>query len=162
MDTQKAAEGKIDVVIRSIEGRDSVEVAALTAQLGYERSVEAVRNWISELGGRPEDQAAFVACRDGEVVGWIDVCIERRLQTPAFALIGGLVVKDGVRGMGIGKRLCEKAEKWGREHGMAALRVTSRSTRPDAHRFYLRDGYREVKTSVVFEKRLQDGAEGMF
>ncbi len=155
MDTQMTMAGAVGVVIRPIEGQDAVEVAALTAQLGYERSVEAVRDWISELGGRTEGQAAFVACCDGEVVGWIDVCIERRLQTPAFALIGGLVVKDRVRGMGIGKRLCENAENWGRERGVGALRVTSRSTRLDAHRFYLRDGYREVKTSVVFEKKLQ-------
>jgi hypothetical protein len=32
--------------------------------------------------------------------------------------------------------------------------VTSLSTREDAHRFYLRDGYSEVKMSRVFEKRL--------
>jgi hypothetical protein len=32
--------------------------------------------------------------------------------------------------------------------------VTSRSTREDAHRFYLRDGYERIKTSAVFEKVL--------
>jgi len=35
---------------------------------------------------------------------------------------------------------------------MERMRVTSRSTRLDAHRFYLRDGYRALKTSQVFEK----------
>ena len=47
-------------------------------------------------------QAVFtVACSEAQqVVGWIEVSLERRLQTAPFALIGGLVVKDGVRGRG--------------------------------------------------------------
>ena len=121
--------------------------------LGYRRPVEAVLHWIETLSAKEEGQAAFVACLRGEVVGWIEVSIERRLQTAPFALIGGLVVKDGVRGLGIGRRLCEQAEAWTWQRQMDTLRVTSRSAREDAHRFYLRDGYREVKTSLVFEKK---------
>jgi hypothetical protein len=34
------------------------------------------------------------------------------------------------------------------------LRVRSQIIREDAHRFYLREGYSKVKTSVVFEKPL--------
>jgi hypothetical protein len=55
--------------------------------------------------------------------------------------------------MRIGRRLCEQAEAWSWEQGLETLRVTSRSTRLDAHRFYLRDGYSEVKMSHVFEKK---------
>jgi hypothetical protein len=32
--------------------------------------------------------------------------------------------------------------------------LAGRSTRSDAHRFYLREGYTDVKTSRVFEKIL--------
>jgi GNAT superfamily N-acetyltransferase len=78
----------------------------------------------------------------------------RHLQSEPFALIGGLVVKDGYRGMGVGRRLCEAAEEWALEQGVTVIRVTSRSTRADAHRFYLRDGYTDVKISRVLEKRL--------
>ena len=74
-------------------------------------------------------------------------------------MIGGLVVSDRVRSRGIGRRLCERAEEWTRDQGLETLRVTSRSTREDAHRFYLRDGYREVKTSLVFEKPLTPETE---
>ena len=69
-------------------------------------------------------------------------------------LIGGLVVQDGLGGLWISSRLCEEAEAWTRAQGISVLRVTSRSTRSDAHRFNLRDGYTEVKTSKIFEKRL--------
>jgi GNAT superfamily N-acetyltransferase len=144
-----AAEG----TVRPMHPRDGEAVAKLTAELGYQRTAEQVRGWLAALGETPR-QAAFVAEVNGEVVGWIEVSLERRLQSDVFGLIGGLVVRDGLRGAGIGKGLCERAESWTREQGAARIRVTSRSTREGAHRFYLRDGYQETKTSTVFEKAL--------
>jgi GNAT superfamily N-acetyltransferase len=137
-----------------MEMADAVAAAELARQLGYERTVEQVRAWIDGLRGRTE-QAAFVAESGGEVVGWVEVSLERRLQSEIFGLIGGLVVKDGLRGRGTGRRLCARAEEWSREQGAKKIRVTSRSTREAAHRFYLRDGYRETKLSTVFEKVLE-------
>lgn len=127
-------------------------VSTLVAQLGYQRSPAQIRGWIEELRRAHREQTAFVATFDGEIAGWIEISIERRLQAPPFAFIGGLVVKDGLRNRGIGRQLCACAEAWARERGFETVRVTSRSTRADAHRFYLREGYREVKTSLVFEK----------
>ena len=132
---------------------DAGSVAQLTVQLGYERGAEQVRKWIAALKPNRE-QAAFVACLDGAVIGWIEASVERRLQTPPFALVGGLVVSEAVRRRGIGRILCQRVEQWARDLGLETVRVTSRSTRAGAHRFYLRDGYREVKTSLVFEKHL--------
>lgn len=140
-----------NLAIRQMEPSDAQAVSLLIAQLGYRRTSEQVIEWIAATGTSSQ-QAAFVACLSGEVVGWIEISIERRLQSSPFALIGGLVVKDGVRGQGIGRELCRRAEEWSWERGVETVRVTSRSTRPDAHRFYVRDGYRVVKTSMVFEK----------
>jgi GNAT superfamily N-acetyltransferase len=133
---------------------DAEAVSLLTTQLGYQRSAEEIAGWIARIAREPGEQVAFVVCVSEEVVAWIEVSIERRLQSEAFGMIGGLVVSDRVRGRGIGQMLCERAEAWTREQGLETLRVTSRSTREDAHRFYLRDGYREVKKSLVFEKRI--------
>lgn len=141
------------VSIREMQPDDAEAVARLTAQLGYERTPAAIRQWIAGLEFARDRQTAFVACIAGEVVGWIEVSLERRLQSPEFALIGGLVVSAGHRNGGIGRKLCQRAEAWSWEHGAATLRVTSRSTRTDAHRFYLRGGYEPVKTSMVFEKK---------
>ena len=140
------------LTIREIKPADAEAVAELTSQLGYQRSANEVAEWIARLPVMHNRQAAFVACLGEEVVGWIEVSIERHLQSPEFGLIGGLVVRHGHRNLGIGRKLCERAEAWTWERGMNRLRVTSRSTRPDAHRFYLRDGYELVKTSAVFEK----------
>lgn len=144
---------EISVVVRPIEPRDAQDVALLIKQLGYERPVEAVLRWIERLGSERERQAAYVACVEEEVVGWIEVSIQYRLQATPFALVGGLVVKDGVRGKGIGRHLCEQAEAWSWQQQIETLRVTSRGEREDAHRFYLRNSYRQVKTSLVFEKK---------
>ena len=144
-----------EIVVRPVEGGDAEAVSELIVQLGYERPLKEVQRWIEELPGWAERQAAFVACSGDEVVGWVEVSIEQRLQTAPFALIGGLVVREGVRGRGIGRLLCERAERWSREHGADVVRLTSRSTREAAHRFYLRDGYSQLKASFVFEKRLQ-------
>lgn len=140
------------VAIRAIEPGDAEAVSMLCRQLGYERSPADVLEWVGTTTRAHRQQAAFVACLGTEVVGWVEICVERRLQSPPFALIGGLVVKEGFRGRGIGRQLCAQVENWSWERGLPTVRVTSRSTRADAHRFYLRDGYREVKTSLVFEK----------
>lgn len=142
-----------------MRSQDAGEVVELTRQLGYERSAEDIVLWLEgfEASGW-KDRRALVACRGDEVVGWIDASLERHLQSDPFVLIGGLVVKDGLRGLGIGQRLCATVEHWAVELGVGMVRLTSRSTREAAHRFYLREGYSQVKTSLVFEKRQEIGS----
>ncbi|MDE3202159.1 MAG: GNAT family N-acetyltransferase [Acidobacteriota bacterium] len=140
------------ITLRSMEERDAEATAQLCAELGYQRSTEDVLNWIETISLNKEGQAAFVAYKDEVILGWVEVSMERRLQSPPFALIGGLVVKAEARGMGVGRLLCGRAEQWGWQHGAEKIRVTSRSTRTDAHRFYLQSGFEETKLSHVFEK----------
>lgn len=142
------------VLVRGISREDAAAVAELSGQLGYEASAAETRERIDFLLAHAESQVAFVACIGDEVVGWIEASMVHHLQSPVHAVIGGLVVKDGVRGLGVGRRLCAEVEDWSRERGVAVVRVTSRSTREAAHRFYLRDGYRQTKMSAVFEKVL--------
>jgi len=139
--------------VRGILREDAAAVAELSVQLGYEATAVEIAERIEVLLANAE-QMVLVACMGTEVVGWIEASIVHHLQSPAHALIGGLVVKDGIRGLGVGKRLCAEVEAWSRGKGLAVVRVTSRSTREGAHRFYLREGYRQTKISAVFEKVL--------
>ncbi len=143
----------IPLHIRELQPHHAAQVAALTQQLGYQRSPEQILTWINTHDAAT--QAVFVAHREEEVLGWIEVSIVSHLQSDRHTLIGGLVVKDGTRGLGIGHLLCEEVERWTLAQNITTIRVTSRSTRKDAHRFYLRDGYEEIKTSAVFEKHLE-------
>ncbi len=147
-----STEESAQLLIRSIELRDAAEVCALIQQLGYERPLDNVAHWIEALVKHAQSQAAFVAELENEIIGWIEISIQNRLQSEPYALIGGLVVKEGFRNRKVGLKLCEKAEAWSWETGVAVVRVTSRSTRLDAHRFYLNNGYRLTKVSQNFEK----------
>ena len=142
------------LVVRRIAPEDAAAVVELSGQLGYAISVEAVIERIRALVSCTDSQVAFVASIGAEVVGWIEAVIEHHLQSPPHTLITGLVVKDGMRSLGVGKRLCAEVEAWSRTNGIAIVRVTSRMTRERAHRFYLREGYTQTKTSAVFEKIL--------
>jgi GNAT superfamily N-acetyltransferase len=142
------------LTVRRVAVEDAAAVAGLSIQLGYPATACEIEQRIARLNSCKAQQAVFVACLGAEIVGWIDVALSFDLQTPPYALIGGLVVKDGVRGLRIGKRLCAEAEAWSRAQGVGVLRVTSRSTRADAHRFYLREGFRDIKMSRVFEKNI--------
>jgi GNAT superfamily N-acetyltransferase len=144
----------VAVTIRRVRPEDAEAVAELNGQLGYPATADEIRGRIVALAACGASQAVFVACVGDAVVGWVDVAITLHLQSRTFALIGGLVVKEGLRGQRIGKRLCQEAEAWSQAQGVSVVRVTSRSTREDAHRFYLRDGYTDVKVSRVFEKKL--------
>jgi GNAT superfamily N-acetyltransferase len=139
------------LTIRRLMIEDAGAAAELSSQLGYPASADDLCKRIDERL-RSSDSIAFAAVLDGQIVGWIDAFIEQHLQGPPSVVIGGLVVRDGNRGLGIGKRLCLAIEEWARSKSIPLVRVRSQIKREDAHRFYLRDGYRKVKTSVVFEK----------
>ena len=139
------------VSIRRLSVDDAEAAAGLSGQLGYSCSAEDLRERIEELS-RTVDRVAFAAVIDDQVVGWIDAAMERHLQYAASAVIGGLVVREDMRGLGVGKRLCLEVEEWARSKSVSLVRVRSQIKRENAHRFYLRDGYFKVKTSLVFEK----------
>jgi GNAT superfamily N-acetyltransferase len=141
------------VTIRRLTVDDAETAAELSTQLGYPCSAGDLRERIEELS-LAADRVAFAAVVDGQMVGWIDGAVERHLQSPASAVIGGLVVREEMRGMGVGRRLCLEIEEWARSRSVPVVRVRSQIKREDAHRFYLRDGYSKVKTSLVFEKPL--------
>lgn len=145
--------------VREIRLEDAAAVAELSGQLGYESSADEMRQRIEAILPLREEHLALVASLEGEVVGWIEAEVVRHLQSPPHMLITGLVVKDGLRSLGIGRRLCAEVERWSRRAGIALLRVTSRMTRERAHRFYLREGFVQTKTSAVFEKILSGPAE---
>ena len=139
--------------IRPLVASDAEAAAALSEQLGYPVTAAAFTRRIAALAS-DMNRLALAAMRRGELVGWADAAVERHLQGDDVVVLVGLVVRDDVRGLGIGRMLCEAIEQWTRTKGIEMLRVRSQIKRVDAHRFYLRDGFRQVKTSIVFEKNV--------
>lgn len=141
------------VTVRSLTLQDAEAVSALSAQLGYPCDPVEMRQKIQRASGAT-DRVVLVAVLDGAVVGWADAAVEHHLQAADTVVLGGLVVDETQRSVGIGKLLCKAVEQWAVSLGISVVRVRSQVKREDAHRFYLRDGYEHVKTSAVFEKRL--------
>jgi GNAT superfamily N-acetyltransferase len=139
------------MIIRHALPDDAEALAALSAELGYPVPTDVLRRRIVDL---TLEHAVFVGDDARRVVGWIDVGLSFHLQSGTRAEIGGLVVSVGSRNQGIGRQLLLRAEQWAREKGMSEVLLRSNTKRTDAHRFYLRENYKQTKTSAVFRKKL--------
>lgn len=142
-----------EFVLRPACEGDAGRIAALSGQLGYPTTEEAVLERLRAIVQRP-DHAVFVAEMAGLVVGWVHVHAVATLESPAHAEIGGLVVDEAHRGRGIGRALMERAEEWARDVGLRAVRLRSNVIRAEAHAFYEHIGYALMKTQKVFAKAL--------
>jgi GNAT superfamily N-acetyltransferase len=139
--------------IRLARAGDRDDLARLSTQLGYPMAPDEASARLADLAGHP-DHALLVAETDGRLAGWAQVSLPRIFESPRQAEIAGLVVDEGHRGRGIGPELLRAAEAWARERGCAVLRVRSNVVRERAHGFYRREGFGEIKTQRVFEKKL--------
>jgi GNAT superfamily N-acetyltransferase len=140
--------------LRLAEIGDAAALAALSAELGYPRSVTDISTALRELLAAPDKLVMIATGADGQPLGWI--AAERRvmLETGASAEITGLVVAAAARRRGIAGRLLAAAERWAATQGLRALRVRSNVTRTESHPFYLGQGYAQKKTQHVYEKIL--------
>ena len=137
-----------------MEARDLAPVAGLSAELGYPvETRELAARW-ENLAASGED-AVFVAELSGDVAGWVHVGPARALTHPPGSEIKGLVVRRDSRRRGIGRLLLRAAEEWSRARGDATVRLRTRTTREEAHRFYEACGYAPKKTQHVFVKELR-------
>lgn len=142
-----------EIEIRPIMPTDAHAAARLSEELGYPVSAEAMELRIRQISN-VENHAVYVACLRGQVVGWIDLNVVHHLQSSPYGEIGGLVVASGFRGIRIGCKLVEKAERWVADRHLNTLLVRSRITREAAHQFYLNRGFSRLKTSAIFTKTL--------
>jgi GNAT superfamily N-acetyltransferase len=148
------------VTIRAAKAEDAPAMAGLCGQLGYPSATDEVGRRLAVLLARP-DHAVFVAEREGVgVVGWVHVYLSPLLERDLQSEIGGLVVDEAHRGLGAGRVLMAQAERWTAEHGGHAVRLRSNVIRKEAHEFYRRLGYEDIKTSHTFHKPIDTGPRG--
>jgi len=148
-----AAHAPADITIRSARPSDAEAIAELTKQLGYSAEPAAVVSRLSRLLAR-SDQQLLVADHDGRAIGWIHMVVTEYIESDAFVVIGGLAVDREYRMQGIGRRLLTRAEEWAAQHGCALVRLSSNAKRVEAHGFYERAGYTNLKTQYAFAKRV--------
>jgi GNAT superfamily N-acetyltransferase len=140
---------------------DALDVARLTAQLGYELAAADAAQRLTRILAR-HDQQFIVADVDARVVAWAHAVVVDYVDTELFVRIAGLVVDRDHRRMGVGRALLTRAEAWAAEQGCSLVRLSSTSTRTAAHRFYESVGYTNIKTQLSFIKSLDGSGSERF
>ena len=133
----------MEILIREIEERDYPGALSL---------------WNNELGNRyftadnfgshhdrfkgNENHKAFVAELEDHVVGIVYI-----MQYAPWGVAGeqfwiqGIAVRNDMQGKGIGTKLLEHIEKYGKEKGVEYITLNTGFKRTAAHAFYERNGY---------------------
>lgn len=119
----------------------------------YLRAFEAI--------DRDPNQDLIVAEHAGRVGGVLQLTFIASLtwQGSTRALIEGVRIASGLRGMGIGEALVREAIGRARARGCAIVQLTTDRSRTDAHRFYERLGFRP--THVGMKLHLDAGGDGL-
>lgn len=145
---------KAQIFFRKAAIGDEEALAFLCGELGYPSTAKEIVERLSHFLNR-EEHFVLVATNDiDKPVGWIHAFISHRVESDAFAEIGGMVISEDHRNMSIGKQLLEKAEHWAKSQKVGIMRVRSNIIRERAHDFYKHAGYKLSKTSHVFLKTL--------
>ncbi|MBL0164390.1 MAG: GNAT family N-acetyltransferase [Xanthomonadales bacterium] len=142
----------VAVTIRTAREEDSASIALLATQLGYPASTEEIRKRLCRILQADADSAIVAELANGEVCGWILVVSTISLTSAPRAEVAGLVVDQAMRGLGIGARLLQAAMHWATINDFAEVRVHSNTIRERAHQFYEREGFKRIKTQVLFGK----------
>jgi N-acetylglutamate synthase-like GNAT family acetyltransferase len=142
-----------DFVVRRATTSDAAGVAALSGVLGYPVDRETMQRRLEQLSER-EEHAIFVAEMKGEMVGWIHGAEHQLLVVGRMGEICGLVVAEGQRTSGVGRRLVDAVEHWAYGRGLDQVSVRSNVVRTESHPFYEKIGYSHLKTQHVYRKRL--------
>jgi ribosomal protein S18 acetylase RimI-like enzyme len=122
-------------------------VRALLPQLSSSAALPGAEE-ISEIVGSPAT-VLFAARRGprGPIVGLLTLALFR-IPSGLRAWIEDVVVDDAVRGRGAGSALVRAALDHARRAGCRTVDLTSRPSREDANRLYVRLGFHARETNV--------------
>ncbi len=130
-----------EIRVRQANEGDELNVQELLGQLGYTFTAEEIQARLNLLAASDTDPV-LLATQNEEVVGLIALHFATMLhQREPVAKITALVVRDGVRGAGIGKILVDTGGNLARQSGCGFLELTTASARTEAHAFYRKLGF---------------------
>jgi PhnO protein len=142
------------IEIRAATIQDVESLARLASQLGYPANAAQMSQRLKRL---PADgTVVLVAATESLVIGWIHMQIYPTILDDHAAEVLGFVVEESWRSQGVGHQLMRSAETWAADHGCSVLYVRTNIVRQRARHFYLRYGFRQLKTSYTFVKQLPE------
>ena len=133
----------------------SERIAILCEQLGYSATKEQIEERLSKIQNNNSHIIYVATVENDYVIGWAHAHISDLIIIPNQALLFGLVVDKNYRNSGIGRFLMQHIEKWATLFGCEGVILRSNIKRQEAHLFYEKIGYRNIKQSITFYKKLQ-------
>lgn len=140
--------------VRRPEPGDYDKMADLAAQLHYPSTGKQVRMRLEAMANSSQYAVYIAELPGGQIAGWVGLYVFRSVEQDSCAEISGLIIDQQIRSRGIGKVLLDAAEKWARSQGCDVISVHSNVIRERAHQFYVRNGYKHVKTQKYLLKTL--------
>ena len=134
--------------IRRYESKDLDAVVELLFDLNRHNDTphtveqDGVARVVEEMVGRPDIYRILIAEAGGEAAGLLSLVFYRTLfHNGGTALINELVVREDLRGKGVGRRLVYAAVEEARSTGMDELEVATERENAVAQEFYRRSGF---------------------
>ena len=129
--------------IRGPQLSDAKDISILSSQFGWDASEDEIKTRLEIILGRPDHQVFVYEGDAGELFGWIHVGVDVILSSGKYGEVLAFVVREGVRGSGMGEELLSRAEKWIKEHVSQPTSIVIRcnNDRKRTHEFYSRHGY---------------------
>lgn len=142
------------IVRKSVEA-DLEAILILLDQLGYPATPGEMKDRLQIIinEGLAHDQL-LVAENSSQVVGLVHFQVRYTLMNDPYGEIVSFVIREDMRGQGIGTLLLNAVEKWALHLGLNQIILYSNALRKKAHQFYGKNGYLKVKDSVMLKKCL--------
>ena len=106
-----------------------------------------------------EKETCFLIKKDSHYIGFIQLSLRsdhvEGTNSPPVAYIEGLYVKPEFQKLGIGKKLVDRGEDWGREKGCTDYASDTELTNQNSIDFHKSVGFAEVNRIVCFAKKIE-------
>jgi N-acetylglutamate synthase-like GNAT family acetyltransferase len=140
------------VSVRVARIEDAPAIARLLAELGYAPSDSLIADKLRQFA-QSEGDDVFLAIRGARIIGCISLHVHELFHAHGrLGRITSLLVESSARNQGVGHVLVGRADSYFRSAGCIRAEVTSGDHRPEAHLFYVRNGY--LADERRFVKRL--------
>jgi GNAT superfamily N-acetyltransferase len=147
----------MNIILREARETDLPDILSLYGQLGQDDgtvlSLDEARCIFDRLRSYP-DYGIHVALADGKIVGTFALLIMDNLahRGARSAILEDVVVDEGLRGQGVGKKMMAYAADLCREKKCYKMALNSNRHRRAAHRFYESLGYERHGYSFAIQE----------
>jgi (aminoalkyl)phosphonate N-acetyltransferase len=129
--------------IRATNSQDLAQIYLFVCELEEETLDKAAFEAVYLQNLQSPQIKSWLAFIDQQAVGFISVHLQYLLHHAAqVAEIQEFYVNPTQRSAGIGKQLLAVAETWVQQQGVKEIELSTNQKRIHAHRFYLREGYK--------------------